>query len=94
MMLVFISKFMCYNVTQKGFAINTTMTVRLSKDDKEIIARYAQSKGRTVSDFVRELILERIEDKFDLELYRKALAEYKKDPKSYKLDEVARLIDI
>ncbi len=74
--------------------MNTTMTVRLSSDDKEIIARYAQSKGRSVSDIVREAILERIEDELDLELYRQAIAEHKKNPKSYSLEDTARLLDI
>lgn len=74
--------------------MNTTMTVRLSSDDKEIIARYAQTKGRSVSDIMREAILERIEDELDLNLYRQAIEEYRKNPASYSLEETAKLLGI
>lgn len=74
--------------------MNTTMTVRLSQEDKDIIAKYAETKGRSISDIVREAILDRIEDELDLALYRKAIEEYRKDPVSYSLEETAKRLDI
>ena len=74
--------------------MNTTMTVRLSQQDKDVIAKYAETKGRSVSDIVREAILDRIEDELDLALYRKAIEEYQKNPASYSLEETAKLLDI
>lgn len=74
--------------------MDTTMTVRLSQADKEIIAHYAKSKGRSTSDIVREAILERIEDDLDLALYRQAMAEHQENPVSFSLDEVAKLLEI
>lgn len=74
--------------------MNTTITVRLDSDDKEIIARYARTKGRSVSDIIRDAILNQIEDEYDLQLYRNAIEEYRKMPISYSLDEVAKLLEI
>ncbi|MDY0125789.1 MAG: DUF6290 family protein [Anaerolineaceae bacterium] len=74
--------------------MNTTVTIRLDNDDKDLIARYARNKGRSISDIVRQAILAQIEDEYDLELYRKAIEDYRKNPVSYSLDEVAKLLEI
>ena len=73
--------------------MNTTVTVRLDNVDKEIIARYARAKGQTVSEVVRTAILDQIEDEYDLELYRQAIQEFRENPLSYSLDEVAKLLE-
>jgi predicted DNA-binding protein len=74
--------------------MNTTVTIRLDNDDKDLIARYARNKGRSISAIVRQAILAQIEDEYDLELYRKAIEDYRKNPVSYSLDEVAKLLEI
>lgn len=74
--------------------MDTTVTIRLDDDDKDLIARYARSKGRSVSDIVREAILAQIEDDYDLEIYRKAIEEYRKNPISYSIDEVSKLLEV
>ena len=42
----------------------------------------------TLSEFIRNTVLERIEDEYDLKVYREALEEFKKDPTTYTLDEM------
>ena len=42
------------------------LSVRLKQDELELIQRYAELKGLTISELVRQSILERIEDEFDL----------------------------
>ena len=44
----------------------------------------------TVSELVRQSVIERIEDEYDLKAYEKAMEEYKSNPKTYSLDEVER----
>ena len=73
--------------------MNATVTVRLDNVDKEIIARYARAKGQTVSEVMRTAILDQIEDEYDLELYRQAIQEFRENPISYSLDEVAKLLE-
>ena len=52
------------------------------------VVQYATEKGLSVSELIRRCVLERIEDEFDLETYRKSLEAYKALPSSYTLDEV------
>jgi len=69
---------------------STTMTIRLDVEDKELIGAFAKAFGKSVSDFMRESALERIEDELDLAAWDKAKAEYDKDPVSYSAAEIAK----
>lgn len=42
-----------------------TITLRMSDEDTELIKRFAEMSGTTVSQFVRQAALERIEDEYD-----------------------------
>ncbi len=65
-----------------------TIYVRLSDKDIELIKTYADMNNISLSDLIRNTILEKIEDEYDLECYKKAIAEYEKNPKTYTLDEI------
>lgn len=53
----------------------STMTVRMSEQDAELVRKFAQFEGVTISDFARTAILEKIEDSYDLEELRQAIAQ-------------------
>lgn len=65
-----------------------TVSVRLNEEDTKLIKAYAEMNNLSVSDLIRNAVIERIEDEYDLECYKKAMEEYKKNPKTYTLDEV------
>jgi len=70
---------------------NVAISVHFSADQENIIADYAAARGITVSEAVRIAILEKIENEHDLDLAKKALAEWEKDGKKvYTLEEVGR----
>ncbi|QOR45401.1 type II toxin-antitoxin system RelB family antitoxin [Trueperella pecoris] len=52
-----------------------TMTVRMNEEDAELVRRFAQFEGITISDFARNAILEKIEDVYDLQELREAIAQ-------------------
>lgn len=52
-----------------------TMTIRMNADDAELVRKFAEFEGMTISDFARSAILEKIEDSYDLEELRQAIAE-------------------
>lgn len=52
----------------------STMTVRMSQQDAELVRKFAQFEGVTISDFVRTAVLEKIEDSYDLQELREAIA--------------------
>lgn len=65
-----------------------TISVRLSDKDTELIKTYAEMNNISLSDLIRNAVLEKIEDEYDLECYNKAIEEYNKNPKTYTLEEV------
>lgn len=65
-----------------------TISVRLNDEDIKLIKAYAEMNKISLSDLIRKTIMEKIEDEYDLECYNKAIKEYKKNPKTYTLEEV------
>lgn len=53
----------------------STMTLRMSDADAEIVRHYAAFEGKGISEFIREAVFEKIEDEQDLEALRAAVAE-------------------
>ncbi len=48
----------------------------------------------TASALIRQVVLEHIEDEFDRKAYDTAMAEHKKNPVTYSLDEVQSMLDV
>lgn len=67
-----------------------TISLRLNEEDSLLIKKYAQLNKMSVSDLIRQTVMERIEEDYDKELFAKALEEYKKNPVTYSLDEVEK----
>ena len=65
-----------------------TISVRLNEKDTELIKAYASINNISLSDLIRNAVLEKIENEYDLESYNKAIEEDKKNPKTYTLEEV------
>ena len=65
-----------------------TISVRLNENDTELIKTYASINNISLSDLIRNAVLEKIENEYDLESYNKAIEEYRKNPKTYTLEEV------
>ncbi len=71
-----------------------TISIRLNEEDAKLIKSYAELNKTTISEFVRNAIMEKIEDEYDLECYYKAMEEFKKNPKTYTHEEVKRMLNI
>lgn len=67
-----------------------TFSLRMNDADSELVKKYAEMNGMSVSDLLRDAVMERIEDEYDLKCYYEALEEYKKNPVTYTLEEVER----
>ena len=67
-----------------------TISLRLSEEDSLLIKKYAEINSLSVSELIRQSVMEKIENEYDLEMFSKALAEYKENPVTYSLDEVER----
>lgn len=71
-----------------------TISVRLNEKDAELVKAYAEMNNISLSDLIRNAILEKIENEYDLECYEKAMQEYKKNPKTYTLEEVKKELEL
>lgn len=67
-----------------------TISLRLNDADTTLFKNYAELNGMTVSELVRQSVIMRIEDEYDLKAYERAMAEYNANPTTYSLDEVER----
>ena len=52
-----------------------TVSVHMNEVEAELVRTFAQSEGVTVSDFARAAIVEKIEDSYDLQELREAIAQ-------------------
>ena len=67
-----------------------TISVRLNEDDTRLMKLYAEMNNISLSDLIRNAVIEKIEDEYDLECYEKAIKEHEKNPKTFTLDEVKK----
>jgi Ribbon-helix-helix protein, copG family. len=70
------------------------LSVRLSPEDGQIIKKYAEINNMSISDLVRQSVLEKIEDDFDLTSYQVAMTAHTQNPITYTLDEVEKELDL
>lgn len=71
----------------------TTISLRLSDADSMLIKKYAELNGISVSDLVRQAVMDRIETEYDLRAYERAIEEYRKNPITYSHEEVVRMLE-
>lgn len=67
-----------------------TISLRLSDEDTLLIKKYAELNRISVSDLIRQTVMERIEMEYDLEMFDKAMEEYKNNPVTYSLSDVEK----
>ena len=67
-----------------------TISLRLTEEDALLIKKCAELNKLSVSDLIRQTVLERIENEYDLECFDKAMEEYRQNPTTYSLDEMEK----
>ena len=80
----------CNTMYYRKDVVYMTISLRLNNEDSLLIKKYAELKKMSVSELVRQSVMERIEDEYDLKAYQKAMENFRKDPTTYSLDEVER----
>lgn len=71
-----------------------TILVTLNEEDTQLIKAYTEKNKISVLDLIRNTLIEKIEDEYDLECYNKVMKEYKKNPKTYTLEEVKKQLKL
>ncbi|EGS35014.1 toxin-antitoxin system, antitoxin component, ribbon-helix-helix domain protein [Finegoldia magna SY403409CC001050417] len=70
-----------------------TITIRLSESDKELFINVSKEKNKTLSDWARESLLEKIEQEYDEKIVNEYLLN-KDKMKFYSNDEVKKELGI
>ena len=70
------------------------ISLRLSDQDNKLIRDFAKLYGMSVSEFIRNTVIERIEDEIDIQEYHKAMDELALDSSTYSMEEAKELLDI
>lgn len=70
-----------------------TISLRLTEEDTQLFKSYAALHGISVSELVRQAVLERIEDEHDLRVYDEAIKRYRQNPVTYSHEEVRQLLE-
>lgn len=68
------------------------ISLKFTKEESALIRKYAELKKMSVSELIRQSVLERIEDEFDLAAYEKAIEEYRDHPIIYSHEEVVKIL--
>lgn len=66
------------------------ISIRMSEEEKELAQSYAKLKGMSLSEAIKKVYFEAIEDEFDISLADEAMAEYKKNGKTISFDEMKK----
>jgi RHH-type rel operon transcriptional repressor/antitoxin RelB len=68
------------------------LSLRLTKKELELIKKFAQLQGMSVSDLIRTSVFEKIDDVLDLASVEQAYHKYLKNPKTLSFDEIKNLV--
>lgn len=64
------------------------ITLRINDNDNKLVRDYAKANNITISDLIRDSVLERIENDIDLKLYNQAMKNHKENPQDISFDEM------
>ena len=68
------------------------ITLRIN-DDNNLIRNYAKDKNISISELMRQAVLEKIENEIELDLYNQAMKENKEKPQDIGFDEMMTELD-
>lgn len=72
----------------------STITIHISPVEKSLLQDLAEFHGVTLSEFIKNTMLEITEDEFDLKVAEVALIYNQKNPETFTLEEVAQNLGI
>lgn len=68
----------------------STITFRVSEDEKAFMVAMADLNGMTISELARTKLIEVLEDQIDLDIYNKAITKHRTHDESISHEEMKR----
>ena len=69
-----------------------TLSLRISEEELELAKEFSKIKGKSVSELLRDSLLEKVEDYMDYQNAVNALKEYEQDEVAFDTDTVKRVL--
>lgn len=66
------------------------VSIRMTEEERQLADAYAKLNGVTLSEAIKKAYFDKIEEEYDVALADSAMREYKKNPKTYTLDELMK----
>lgn len=69
------------------------LMVRIPRDIRFLAEEAAKARNITLSEYIRSILYDALEDEHDLESFRNAYVKYQKDPAVYTFEEAERILE-
>lgn len=66
------------------------ITVKLNEEELALFKKFAQKRWLSVPEMMREVVMEKIEDEYDLMAYEETVDAHRRNQSSFSLDEVKK----
>ena len=70
------------------------VSIRMTDEERKLAEAYAKLNGTTLSESIKKVYFEKIEDEYDIALADAALREYEKNPKTYTHEEIKKMLGL
>lgn len=70
------------------------ISIRMTSEEKHLADAYARLNGVSLSEAIKRAYFEKIEDEYDIALAEESLREYRKNPKTYSIDELLAELEL
>ena len=70
------------------------ISIRMTSEEKRLADAYAKLNGVSLSEAIKRAYFEKIEDEYDIALSEESLREYRKNPKTYSIDELLAELEL
>lgn len=67
-----------------------TFSVTLDENETMLVQKYAVLNAVSISELLRQSVIERIEDEYDLQAFEQAMQDFKANPQTYTLAEIKK----
>ncbi len=64
------------------------ITLRINDDENKLVRDYANANNISISELMRDSVLEKIENDIDLKLYYQGMKDHKENPQDISFDEM------
>ena len=66
------------------------VSIRMTEEERQLADAYAKLNGISLSEAIKRAYFDKIEEEYDIAIADAAMREYKKNPKTYTLDELMK----